>query len=407
MNLDQADIVVVGGGIAGLSTAYALNQRGYDVIVVEQRFLAFGASGRNSGGLWLQTMDAGAELDMARHSLQMLQRLEGELGPTFDYAVSGGVFFYETEAQGRVLEDFAADRRRLGIGSEMISADEARGMAPGVPLTAVGALYCAEDAKLSTSKLVKGIGQLVRRLGVRIYENTAALSLMRSGDAVTGVRTVRGNIAAGGVVWCAGPWAANLEAEGISLPLELVRVGLLQTQPIRAHLPTITRGPIGARHIRPLKALATYDDQAFEDTVHGAGKPGYEDVVVQGADGNLFVGHTLDAAGSLNPHITLESSRTMIDTILQRRPEYGELGVTGLWAGVVGNTPDHLPIIDLVEGLYINTGHSAGAATGLAAGELTAQLVAGEEPTQPLEAFSSNRPGLSKGHDERYVSEPL
>ncbi|MCA4134816.1 FAD-binding oxidoreductase [Arthrobacter sp. M4] len=407
MNLDQADIVVVGGGIAGLATAHALNRRGYDVVLVEQRFLAFGASGRNSGGVWLQSMRSGAELSLAQNSLEALRHLEDELGPTFDYTASGGVFFYETEQQAQILADFAEDRRRLGLSAEKISADDARKMAPGVPESAIGAVYFADDAKLNTSKLVKGLGQLVRKLGVRIYENTPALSLIRSGNAVTGIRTMRGNIVAGGVVWCAGPWATNLDSEGVQLPLKLVRVGLLMTQPIRANLPAMTRGPLGARHLKPLTALPSYRDDAFSDPEPLPGKPGYEDVVVQGGEGNLYVGHTLDAANSLNPHITLESSRVMIDTILNRRPEYGELGVTGLWAGIVGSTPDELPIIDQVEGLYINTGHSAGAATGLYGGELMAQMVAGEDPGMPFEEFSLGRPSLNLGSNHLYATGSL
>jgi glycine/D-amino acid oxidase-like deaminating enzyme len=399
MLLDQADIVVVGGGIVGLSTAYALKQRGYDVVLVEQRFLAFGASGRNSGGIWVQSMAAGAELDLVRRGIGMLAGFESELGPTFDFVRSGGQFFFETDAQREALKHYIADRKKVGISAEFITAAEAREAGPGVPASAIGAVYSADDAKMSTSKFVRGLGQLARRLGVRVYENTPALSLIRSGDAITGIRTVRGNVLGGGVVWCAGPWAANLDSEGIELPLDLVRVGLLTTQPIRATLRSMTRGPLGARHVSALRSLPDFDATVFDSGTPEAGKPGYEDIVVQDGDGNLLIGHTLDAANSLNPHITMESSRTMIDTILQRRPEYGELGVTGLWAGIVGNTPDRLPIIDNVEGLYVNTGHSAGAGTGPFAGELMAQLVAGEAPSMPLETFALGRPTLSTGFD--------
>jgi glycine/D-amino acid oxidase-like deaminating enzyme len=395
MLLDQADIVVVGGGIVGLSTAYSLKQRGYDVVLVEQRFLAFGASGRNSGGIWVQSTAAGPELELVRRGISLLADFESEMGPTFDFARSGGQFFFETEAQHAALKSYVIDRQQQGISVEFITAEEAREAGPGVPESALGAVYSADDAKMNTSKFVRALGQLARRLGIRIYENTPALSLIRNGDAITGIRTVRGNVMGGGVVWCAGPWAANLEAEGIDLPLDLVRVGLLTTQPIRATLPSMTRGPLGARHVRALAALPDFDPDVFDSVAPEPGKPGYEDIAVQDGEGNLLIGHTLDAANSLNPHITMESSRTMIDTILQRRPEYGELGVTGLWAGIVGNTPDRLPIIDNVEGLYVNTGHSSGAGTGTMSGELMAQLVTGETPAMPLETFALSRPTLS------------
>lgn len=410
MLLDQADIVVVGGGIVGLSTAYSLKQRGYDVVLVEQRFLAFGASGRNSGGIWVQTAAAGPELELVQHGISLLADFETKIGPTFDFARCGGQFFFETDAQHEALRDYVEDRKARGISAEFITAEQAREAGPGVPDTAIGAVYSADDAKMSTSKFVRTLGQLARRLGIRIYENTPALSLIRNGDSITGIRTVRGNVLGGGVVWCAGPWAKNLEAEGIDLPLDLVRVGLLTTQPIRATLPSMTRGPQGARHISALAGLPGFDPVIFGSASSEPGKPGYEDIAVQDAEGNLLIGHTLDAANSLNPHITMESSRTMIDTILQRRPEYGELGVTGLWAGIVGNTPDRLPIIDNVEGLYLNTGHSSGAGTGTFSGELMAQLVTGETPTMPLETFALSRPSLSIGFTtestDKYAGEP-
>lgn len=394
MLLDQADIVVVGGGLAGVSTAYALKQRGFDVVLVEQRFVAFGASGRNSGGLWHQTACAGVELELLRRSTELYRSLEAELGRTYDFDRSGGVFFYETEQQHELLNDYVEDRRRHGVAAEFITTKDARDIAPGVPQTALGAVYSSDDAKVNTSKFARALNQLATRLGVRVYENTAALSLVRQGGSVTGVRTVRGNIMSGGVVWCAGPWAANLEAEGISLPLQLLRVGLLTTQPIRDRFGAITRGPLGAEHNGVLKTLPRFDASVFSADRGLSTRLSYDDSVIQNADGNLLIGHTLDAAESLNPHITLNASHLMIDTILGRHPEYGDLGVTGLWAGIVGRTHDSLPIIDNVEGLYVNTGHSNGAGTGPFSGELIAQLIAGETPAMPLDPLSATRPGL-------------
>src|SRR3954464_5015162 len=119
--LDSADIVVVGGGIVGLCTAFELRKRGFDVVIVEQRFFAFGATGRNSGSLWLQVRRAGPELDLARRGLERYAAYEAELGPTFEFPRNGALFFYETEAQRAVLEDYVTDRRAAGLEVSFLS----------------------------------------------------------------------------------------------------------------------------------------------------------------------------------------------------------------------------------------------------------------------------------------------
>jgi glycine/D-amino acid oxidase-like deaminating enzyme len=97
--LAAGDIVVVGAGIVGLCTAWELRKRGFDVVVVEQRFPTYGASGRNPGSLWLQTRRTGTELALAQAGKEKYQEFLGELGDVFDYRNQGGLFFFETDEQ--------------------------------------------------------------------------------------------------------------------------------------------------------------------------------------------------------------------------------------------------------------------------------------------------------------------
>lgn len=384
--------------MVGLTTAYALKQRGFDVVLLEQRFLGFGASGRNAGSIWVQTAQAGPELELARRGVSLYESFIDDLGPTFEFHKSGGVFFFETEQQRSLLDDYVADRRAHGIKAEFIDADEARRLSPTISDRAIGAVFSPDDAQINATKFTRALGDAARRAGVRIYENTAVLGISRQGDSVAGVHSVRGQVSAGGVVWAAGAWAENLITDGITLPVTPVRVGLLTTQPVPFKSEAIAHGPLGAHKSRALSSLPRFARETFEPTSVVPADDGpalsYEDVVVQNADGSLLLGHTFDAAGSLNPHITMSATRLLLETILRRRPEYGSLGVTGLWAGLVGFTPDELPIIDSVNGLFINTGHSFGTASAPFAGELMAQLVAGEATSMPLAPFSASRPAL-------------
>ena len=393
MMLDQADIVVVGGGVTGFSTAYALKKRSFDVIVVEQRFAAFGASGRNSGCLWLQTASGGGELELTRRGSEMYAQLRDELGDTFEYRRTGGVFFYETDEQQRQLAAYVEDRRAAGVATEFITREDAVALSPLVPESALGAVFSPDDAQIDTAKFTRALADACRRSGVRVYENTPALGLIWKGGTAAGIRTVRGDVDAGGVVWATGAWSAGLVDE-VQLPITPARVGMLVTQPTAPVARAIARGPKGVFNARALTSLPQFDPTAFGgDDAERAGLD-FEDVAVQRQDGSFVVGHTWEFASSLNPHITLDATNLMTRTILARRPEYGRLGVVGLWAGLVGVTPDNLPIIDRIDGLFVNTGHSFGAASGPISGELTAQMITGENPTMQPGDFAYARDSL-------------
>lgn len=393
--LDTADIVVVGGGIVGLCTAFELRKRGFDVVVVEQRFFAFGASGRNAGSVWLQMRRAGTELELARRGVQMYAGYEEQLGPTFEFRRNGGLFFYETDAQRAVLEDYVSDRQAAGLDISFVANREAIKHSSVLPQSVLGAVYCADDAQIDAQAFVRGLGSACLRRGVRSYENTAVLGTIRRGDTVVGVRTVRGEIHANGVVWATGAWSVNLRSEGIDLPIETTRVGQLVTQPVAYDHGAILHGPRGVADCGALIDLPSFDAELFA-CPRPPGQDdgfGYDDTIAQNTEGALLIGNSIDGRGSLNPHISMSATHAMIATTLERTAHLGALGVTGLWAGLVGQTPDHLPIVDRVDGLYINTGHAYGIATGPVCGEILAQMIV-DEPSSIGSELVADRPGL-------------
>lgn len=379
--LDSADVVVIGAGISGVTTAYELRKRGYDVVIVEQRFPAYGASGRSSGAIWLQTCRAGIELDLATAGRDSYQRYIEELGNTFDYRQNGGLFFFETEEQGCVLEKYVEDRRASGLEMEILSQDEAKHRTPLLPETAIGAVFCADDAQVDASKFVAAVAGSCSRQGVRIYENTSVISTIRQGDAVVGVRTTRGDIASPGVVWANGAWAINLAAEGFDIPIATARQGLVATQQLRPVRAPIMRGPRGTTWAGALTDLPDFDEASFGDTSAAAGAlPGirFDDTIAQNSQGALIIGSSVDSPGALNPHIGMAATHEMLKAALSRYPDQSGLGIVGLWAGISSWTADHLPIIDRIDGVYLNAAHSRGIASGPIGGEIMASVVSSE-----------------------------
>jgi glycine/D-amino acid oxidase-like deaminating enzyme len=381
MQLEQTDVVVVGGGVAGVTTAMALRERGFDVVLLEQRFLAFGASGRSLHGVWTQRIHTDEQAADLRASHAIYERLTAEYGLQADFTRTGGVVFAESDAEMAALSAHVDAQRALGLRTEMLTEQQCRDESAFVPVTSIGGALFEDDARVNLAGLVRSLGTIASQRGVRTYEHTPVLRVLRHGDDVTGVLTTRGEIHAGAVVWCAGPWTQQLAPDGIDLPVEVIRVGMLQTQPT-IHIST--------RVARSASFL-------LEDP--RPGRLRFEESYVQTADGRVVVGSTHDRAGSLNPHLTADAAALLIESFQRRQPELGTLGVTGLWAGLVGCTHDDYPIIDRVGGLYVNTAHSNGAVTAPVAGEHIAQLIAGENGLSVLGRFAADRPTLSQPAD--------
>lgn len=374
--LATADVVVVGAGITGLCTAWELRQRGFGVVLLDQRFPGYGASSRNPGALWLQTRRAGLELDLARAGKLKYEEYLGVLGDVFDFRREGGLFFFETDEQREVLEAYSEDRRAAGLAIEIVGRKDAAKSCAILPDTAIGAAFCADDAQIDALSFISAMESACVRGGVHFFRNTAVLSTMREGDRVVGVRTVRGEVLASGVVWATGAWATTLRAEGIRLPVETTRVGQLMMQPVESGTSPLVHGPKGVHGSGALTYLASYRPELFAGPLGGEG--GYDDTAMLNRGGSLYIGHTIDGRHSLNPHITLTATNAMTEIGLERYERFADFGVTGLWAGLGCETPDDLPVVDQVEGTYVNVGHAWGVASGPICGQVLAEIIAGE-----------------------------
>lgn len=376
--LATADVVVVGAGIAGLCTAWELRQRGFGVVIVDQRFPGYGASGRNPGSLWLQTRRTGLELDLARAGQRKYTEYLDALGDTFDFRVEGGLFFFETEQQGSLMEDYVLDRKKAGLQIEMVSRKQAAKLSPILPDTAIGAAFCADDSQIDSLNFTSAMESACLRAGTHLFRNTAVLSTLRDGDRVIGVSTVRGKVLASGVVWATGAWATTLRAEGIGVPVETARVGQLMMEPVGSLASPILHGPRGVYGCGAITDLPSYEPTSFSGPGDAGGERAFDDTAVLNRGGALYVGHSVDGRKSLNPHISLEATRAMVEVGIARYPRFADFGVTGLWAGLASETPDNLPIVDRVDGAYVNVGHAWGVASSPICGQTMAEIIAGE-----------------------------
>ncbi|GAB3001316.1 FAD-dependent oxidoreductase [Streptomyces pseudoechinosporeus] len=403
MKLDQADVVVVGGGIVGVSTAYFLATKGHDVVLLEQRGIAYGASGRNMGFLHMHNRNGDFSLALSRAGRALYDDFSQLLGPSFEYRANGAMTYFFTDDQRQVYKEFVEDRNQHGFTMELLDGPTAREAAPILPPTVIGATFCPEDGQIRTPKFVRALAQECRRLGVRIYEHTPVLGLTRDGAKVTGVRAVGGDVYADRVVWGTGVWSRMLEAEGIRVPIKPERLGAVLFAPVEEHLDKILNGPLAAKQYGHIRSLPSYRDEYFtapyEDPTHGIE---HLECVAKTEDGNLFVGCPMDYPEQLDDRMPLGGLKMTIDALLETFPHYRGLGVEGVWTGLLPATADSLPIVDEVDeapGLVLATGHVYGNLAGPITGQLVAELISGEELSLPIDEMALDRPALRENSD--------
>ncbi len=335
---DVADVAIVGGGIAGIASAYFLAKAGARVVVLERRGVAEGASGRNAGFLLAGVAEnflaasrrygdenAWRIWRLTKRTQALVRSLALEHGIACELRWNGSDQMAGDDAEWHEVQESA---RRLS----------ARGVAVTVDPTRRAATY-ADDGDLHPLKWVRGLARAAAVAGARIHEDTAVTDVA-SGEA----RTPRGVVAAGAVLLCTNAYTAHLAPSRV----RPVRGQMLATAPTRA----------------------IFDRPAYA-------RRGYE-YWRQTADGRVVVGGWRDAAVEQEvgeDEITTEAVQRHLDAFLR---EHGvDAPVTHRWAGTMGFSHDALPYVGQVgPRLFVCggfTGH--GMAFGPASAEMAAALI--------------------------------
>jgi sarcosine oxidase subunit beta len=216
-----ADVVVIGGGIAGASDAFFLAKQGLSVVVVERGEQLAGLTTAQSVACFRAQWDEPDYAALVQPSIDFYGAFGERVGlPDWDIGIhrDGWLFVTGADDGPDVVEAFVAGHRRLGVDdSESLDGDEARSrfgfLGPGV----TAASYRAEDGWVSPYEVTYGFA---RASGATIVTRTEATRLLTRGDGVTGVETTAGTIHAPRVVLAAGPFARDLAATaGVALPM--------------------------------------------------------------------------------------------------------------------------------------------------------------------------------------------
>jgi glycine/D-amino acid oxidase-like deaminating enzyme len=399
----SADVIVVGGGIVGAATAYFLAQRGLKPMLLEGQGWGWGASGRNPGFQWLHTRKAGLQMELGLAGRRLSDRLVEELDD-FEFRRSGGMIYYFEESQEPLMESFVAERREAGLPMELIDGTAARRHCPALSEKVLGASFNPLDAHQDTRRLVESLARAAERAGAILREGVQVDSLLVEKGRVVGVAAGGHSFHAATVVLATGVWTTKLLAPlGINVPITAMRLQVIETEPAPFRFEPLLYGPTALKQYAFIRDLPGYSE---EGTTHPleAKYPGIEflELAAQRADGRVLLGCPMDFV-SLDDRPTVGGIGLTLAILAERMPSIAKLAIERVWAGLLPQTPDALPILGPVpglDGLLLNAGHVFGNVAGPISGLMIAQSLAGEKTEFDLGLFSLGRDGLKADNEQ-------
>ena len=358
-------VVIVGGGLMGLSTAFHLRRAdlGTRVTVLERARVGAAASGASAAGVRAMGRDP-AERALALASLARWPGLERELEAPTRYRRSGGLRLALDEATWRAVGPWVAEQRAAGVPVEVVDEREARALAPGIAPGCLGGVHAPNDGQAEAVPATAAFAAAARRLGARVEEGVGVRALAVEGGRAVGVERGDGaREACDVVIVAAGAWSATLLGGiGVTLPIETRPLQMLLTAP-------------GAPALRPVLgafdrrlSLKQLDDGAY---LIGGGWPA----------------RVTDHAGNRYEMLD-ESVSASLETASAVFPPVAECALARSWAGLEAFTPDDLPILGPVpgiSGLLVAAGFSGhGFALSPMIGDILARLATGQDALESI-----------------------
>ena len=403
---DATTVVIIGGGIVGVTAALTLAERNIPVVLLEKGHIAGEQSSRNLG--WIRKTSRHYEdVPLAVAADKLWAEMPARIGKEVGYKQAGIMFLAKTEEQVAAHESWLKSVESLSLDSRIMSSKEINDTVPGGKGDWAGGIYTPSDGRAEPAIAASAIAQAAINKGATIVQHCAVRSLSTTGGKISGVVTEKGEIRCEQVLLAGGAWSRRfLGNHGVTLPTLPLVCSVMRTKPIDGPTDIAVGGPdfsfrkhqdggfiitqrgaldapltldhllIGWRYLSQLRAQRSFLRPSL-------GMDFLKDLQLA----RRWKTHQISPFEKVrvndpkpNPNLNQEAFTNLCNAW----PVFNQAEIDEEWAGIIDVTPDSNPVIDKIKaipGLTIATGFSGhGFGTGPAAGQLAADLVSNVEP---------------------------
>ena len=352
---ETADVVIVGAGIMGVSTAYHLARLGAGrVVVLERDTVCSGSTALASGGIRHQYANR-LGIELTTHSIVTYENFREEFGVDPHFRQHGYLILVATEEELAVARRSVALQQSLGVKVELLDPAATRALCPYLNTDdLLGATYPPRDGYADPYLATTAIAARARSLGVTIRQGHEVRGFVRQGDRVRGVTTADGAVEAAAVVIATGAWSGVVGAlAGVAIPV----------RPHRRH--KFMTAPFPTDRIPAATPFVIDPHRSFSLRREGVG---------------LLLGHgRRDEPDSFNTEVDRSLEPGVVERAIHRAPALADAALMRGWAGLYEMTPDQTGIVSAVPGvtgLHVIAGFSGhGFMHGPIAGQLMGEML--------------------------------
>jgi glycine/D-amino acid oxidase-like deaminating enzyme len=365
--MDNRDIVIVGGGIIGVSAAFCLSGEDVRVILFDRSFIGREASGATAGTMSFQNKEPRL-IPYVRESLALWAQFQDELGDAIEFRQPGGLRIAESEEQVAALRRSSEIQKKAGLDVELVLGGKLHHYAPYLGPSVRGATFYEKDARSNPITAPLALAQAAKEKGVEIIENEAVIGIQVEGPRRFIVQTPGRLIETSSLINAAGVWSKDIfRMIGIDLPVTLDPMQVMVTEPsppIFNHIITHVNGNLTLKQVD---------------------------------SGNVVIGGGLRGEGDEKKGIKrplYQSMEGSIKTACQAIPLLQTLNLIRCWVGLEGRTPDKMPLLgelDSCPGFLSAACVKGGWTLGPLMGKVIAEMALGKKSSLSVEEFHPRR----------------
>jgi glycine/D-amino acid oxidase-like deaminating enzyme len=402
---ERTEVVIIGGGIIGVSTALYLAEKGIAVALCEKGRIGGEQSSRNWG--WCRTMGRDeSEIPLAMESLRLWRDMNRRTNRETGFRQAGIMYLSQTQAEIAAQEAWLGQASQYQVDAHLLKGRALEAAMPGASGSFIAGLHTPSDGKAEPALAAPAIAEAARDHGAQLFTNTAVRGIERTRGRISGVVTERGRVACQSVVLAGGAWSRLFAGNaGLDLPQLKVLGSVFRTRPLNGPEVTAAGSVFALRkrmdggysiarrnantaeltpdHFRLLSDFLPRLIAGRHEIRLRLGTRSWEELRMA-RHWALDEATPFEAVRVLDPKPKQGILKEAQAVLAKMFPVFAGMQVAESWAGLMDVTPDAVPVIDQVghmPGFFVATGFSGhGFGIGPGAGRLMADLVAGDRP---------------------------